>query len=444
MRRILARWLVSLLLLALATATAPASAATKIERVVSPSGIVAWLIEDHSNPIITVRFAFRGSSGLDPVGKEGIANMTAALLNEGAGDLDSKAVNALLEDLSISLDFQAGVDNFGGKLKTLVENKDTAFRLLTDSLTKPRFDPEPVERTRSQIVVDLRQAAEDPDTVATRALFKSMFDSHPYSRPTNGYEKTVAAITVADMREFVAERLARDNLVIGAVGDITREELAKEIEGAFGKLPAKAKPWKIPEITPSLDGRTTVIDKAVPQSAIVFADKGLKRDDPDFYAAYVMNHIFGSGGFTSRLYEEIREKHGLVYDVHTGLAAYDYTGLLTGSAGTANARVAETLRLLRAEWTEMSGGNVTAQELDDAKTYLTGSYPLRFTSSDRIAAMMVGLQLDNLGIDYPERRNGLIEKVTLDDVNRLARKLLDAKRLSVVVVGRPKGVTSTP
>ncbi|MBI2586843.1 MAG: insulinase family protein [Rhodospirillales bacterium] len=432
------------LALVLLVAAAPTFAAAKIEHVVSPSGIEAWLIEDHTNPIISMRFAFRGGSALDPAGKEGLANMAAALLDEGAGELDSKAFSATLEDLSIGLDFQDGVDIFGGNLKTLVENKDTAFRLLRLALTEPRFDAEPVERVRSQILVGIRQSAEDPDTLASRTLLKTVFAGHPYGRLSEGTEESVNAITVADLKSFVAGRLARENLFIGVVGDITPAALAKELDAVFGKLPAKAKPWQLARVEPSGAGRTIVIEKAVPQSAIVFAEKGVMRADPDFYAAFVMNHILGGGGFTSRLYDVIREKRGLAYEVHSGLQPFDYAALIAGGAGTANVRVADTLQLLRQEWAKMAEKGVTQKELDDAKTFLTGSYPLRFLSSDRIASMLVGLQVENLGIDYPERRNGLIEKVTLDDVNRLAKKLLDPKRLTVVVVGKPEGVTSSP
>jgi len=434
--------LMALVLLVLAAA--PAFAAAKIERVVSTSGIEAWLIEDHTNPIISMRFAFRGGSALDPAGKEGLANMAAALLDEGAGELDSKAFSATLEDLSIGLDFQAGVDTFGGNLKTLVDNKDTAFRLLRLAMTEPRFDAEPVERVRSQILVGIRQSAEDPDTLASRTLYKTVFAGHAYGRPTDGTEVSVNAITVADLKSFVAGRLARENLYIGVVGDITPAALAKELDAVFGKLPPKAKPWMLARVEPAGAGRTIVVEKAVPQSAIVFAEKGVMRADPDFYAAFVMNHILGSGGFTSRLYDAIREKRGLAYEVHSGLQPFDFAALITGGAGTANARVADTLQLLRQEWAKMAEKGVTQKELDDAKTFLTGSYPLRFLSSDRIASMLVGLQVENLGIDYPDHRNGLIEKVTLDDVNRLARKLLDPKRLTVVVVGKPEGVTSSP
>ena len=422
----------------------PAHAAQKIQRVTSASGIEAWLIEDHTNPIITMRFAFRGGSALDPKGKEGLANMAAELLDEGAGPYDSNAFNRESEDNSITVDFEEDADNFIGKLKTLVEHKELAFRLLRLALTEPRFDAEPVERVRNQNQVSIRQSLEDPDTVANRALFEALFLDHPYGRPPSGTQESVAAITVRDLKGFVADRLARDNLVIGVVGDISPKALAETVESVFGELPAKAKPWTVPDAEPRDAGRTIVIEKAVPQSAIVFAGKGVMRNDPDFYAAYVMNHILGGSGFTSRLYDVIREKRGLAYDIHSGLRPFDHAALITGSAGTANARVAETLELLREEWRKMAEKGVSESELSDAKTYITGSYPLRFTSSDRIAAMLIGVQLDKLGIDYPNRRNAFIEKVTLADINRLAKKILKADRLNVVVVGKPTGVASSP
>ncbi|MBT3305207.1 MAG: insulinase family protein, partial [Alphaproteobacteria bacterium] len=215
-------------------------------------------------------------------------------------------------------------------------------------------------------------------------------------------------------------------------------------DSTFGALPPKAKAWALPEADPQGAGRTIVIKKSVPQSSIVFAEKGFKRDHPDFYAAYVMNYAFGGGGFTSRLYSTIREKRGLAYSVYTGLHPLVRAGLVFGSAGTANANVAETLSLLRQEWTRMAAKGMSETELADAKTYLTGSYPLRFTSSGSVAGMLVGVQLDNLGIDYMDRRNSLIEAVNIDDVNRAAKTLLRTDALTVVVVGMPKGVENTP
>ena len=421
----------------------PQAYAVTIERVLSLGGIEAWLVRDHTNPIITMRFAFRGGAALDPEGREGLANMVSTLLDEGAGDLDSKIFQGRLEDLVITLRFDAGRDNFGGRLRTLVENKATAFELLTLALTRPRFDAEPLERIRSQIFSSLRQEAEDPNTIAGKTLFKTLFPAHPYGRPVDGTLESVATITQTDLKGFVKRRLAKDNLAIGVVGDITAEALKTVLDKTFGGLPAKAWAWAIPEAALKGQGRTVVVTKPAPQSAIVFADKGPKRQDPDFYAAYVMNHVLGGGGFTSRLYNTVREKRGLAYSVYSALHPLDRAGLIFGGAGTANKSVSETIAVMRGEWTRMATQGMSEKELADAKTFLTGSYPLSFTSSDRIASMLIGIQMDNLGIDYPDRRNGLIEAVTLDDVNRLAKELLRPDQLTVVVVGRPDGVKST-
>ena len=421
----------------------PQAYAVTIERVLSQGGIEAWLVRDHTNPIITMRFAFRGGAALDPEGREGLANMVSTLLDEGGGDLDSKIFQGRLEDLVITLRFDAGRDNFGGRLRTLVENKATAFELLTLALTRPRFDAEPLERIRSQIFSSLRQEAEDPNTIAGKTLFKTLFPAHPYGRPVDGTLESVAAITQTDLKGFVKRRLAKDNLAIGVVGDITAEALKTVLDKTFGGLPAKAWDWAIPEAALKGQGRTVVVTKPAPQSAIVFADKGPKRQDPDFYAAYVMNHVLGGGGFTSRLYNTVREKRGLAYSVYSALHPLDRAGLIFGGAGTANKSVSETIAVMRGEWTRMATQGMSEKELADAKNFLTGSYPLSFTSSDRIASMLIGIQMDNLGIDYPDRRNGLIEAVTLDDVNRLAKDLLRPDQLTVVVVGRPDGVKST-
>ncbi len=428
------------LFLAIAGAALPGRA-IEVERVVSPGGLEAWLVRDHANPIIALRLAFRGGAALDPAGKEGLANMAAALLDEGAGDLDSQAFQRRLEDLAIRLGFDAGRDAFSGNLRTLTENRDQAFALLRLALTAPRFDSEPVARVRQQILAGLRSDSEDPDFIASRTLSRALFPDHPYGRPVRGTAQSVAAIGAADLGRFARRRLARDNLVIGAVGDIEAAVLGSLLDATFGGLPAKAASWAVADTRPQASGETIVVEKPLPQSAILFAHEGVKRDDPDFYAAYVVNYVLGGGGFTSRLYGQVREKRGLAYSIGSRLYPLDHAALIMGSAGTANKSAAETLRLVRREWRAMAADGMTEAELADAKTYLTGSFPLRFSSSGRIARMLVGMQLENLGIDYLEKRNGYVEAVTFADVRRVARRLLDADRLTTVVVGRPEGIS---
>lgn len=367
--------------------------------------------------------------------------MTASLLDEGAGDLDSQAFQRRLDELAITLYFDAGLDMFGGTLRTLTANRAEAFGLLQLALTSPRFDPEPVARIRSQLQTMLRRAAEDPDDVANARFLGATFPDHPYGRSVEGTEHSIAAIAEADLRDFAARRLARSNLVIGVAGDITPEELARQLQSTFAELPAKSAPNDVSNTEPAVPPAIVVVEKSTRQSSIVFGQRGPQRDDPDFYAATVMNHILGGGGFTSRLYQEVRDKRGLAYSVGTSLSPLAHAALIVGNAGTANERAGETLDVVRAQWREMAENGATPEELADTQTYLTGSFPLRFTSNSNIAAILVAMRIYDLGIDYLDRRNALIEAVTLDDVNRVAKALLDPAALTMVVVGEPEGIS---
>jgi zinc protease len=413
------------------------SGAVQIQKVMT-DGLEAWLVEDHANPIIAFRVAFRGAgAAVDPADKSGLARMTAALLDEGAGDLDSQAFQRRLEDLAIRLGFDADLDNFGGSFETLTANRDAASELMRLALTQPRFDPEAVGRIRSQLEASLRSQAEDPDWVANRQLWTALFPNHPYGRPVEGTPESLPRIDRDSLERFAAERLARDRMVLGVVGDITPAQLAPLLAATLGALPAKAVPANVADVRPDANGAVTIVDMDVPQSAVSFAQAGLKRDDPQFYTLTVLNQILGGGGLTSRLFDEVREKRGLVYSVYTGLVPLDHAALILGGAGTANERVAETVGVIRDQWRRLATGGITEAELGDSKTYLTGSFPLRFSGSSRLAGLLVSIQLENLGIDYLDRRNALIAAVTRDDVNRLARDLLAPDKLTCVVVGRP-------
>jgi zinc protease len=423
-----------------ALGTAPAGqAASRVQHVVSPGGIEAYLIPEHSIPFLSLALHFKGGSALDPAGKEGLAYMVSGLLDEGAGELDSQAFRTELEDRAIRLSFEAGRDAFTGQLKTLTEHRERAFELLRMALNEPRFDAEPVERIRHQIQAELRRRAEDPDQVVTLAWFETAFPEHPYGKPVEGTAESVANITATDLRRFIGARLAKDNLVVGVAGDVTPEQLGVLLDRAFGDLPATSAAIDLPEAVPAAAG-TIVVRRDVPQSRVMFGQAGLPRADPDFYAAYVANHILGGGGFGSRLTEEVREKRGLAYSVYSHLYPMDHGPLWIGGVGTANAAVGESIRLVQAEVARMAEGDVDAATLADAKTYITGSFPLRLTSNDQIASMLVSMQVDDLGIDYLERRNDYIEAVTLADVRRVAQRLYHPDELLTVVVGAPTGL----
>ncbi len=426
----------------LVSMTSP-SYAVKVERVVSPGGIEAWLVRDHSIPITAIEFSFRGGAASDPMGKAGLASMTTSLLDEGAGDLDSQAFQGKLENLSVRLSFRAGLETVRGSFKTLNRNRDEAVDLLRLALNEPRFDTEAIERMRRQITVGLKRKSTDPNVLASRVWRRAIFGQHPYARPVDGTLGSVKDITEQDLRQFVANRFARDKLLVGVVGDITPTVLGPMLDRIFSALPASTDVTALSDAATMTEGQTYVVQMDIPQSVVVFGQRGVKRDSPDYYAAYVMNYVLGGGGFSSRLYHEVREKRGLAYSVYSYLNPMQRSALISGGVATRNDQVAQSIAVIKKEWARMRDSGPSEQELADAKTFLNGSFPLRLSSTGSIARMLVAMQYHDLGLDYIDRRHEFINSVMLDDVNRLARRMLDPKQLTVVIVGSPVSIEPT-
>lgn len=443
MRTLFARASVPFLVFAVLLLVRPGMAeAIEIQRVVSPGGIEAWLVEDHKNPIITLSSSFEGGAAADPEGKEGLAVLTSSLLDEGAGSYDSDAFRRKLEDLVIGLGFSAGQDNFGASLQTLTENTDTAFELLRLAMTEPRFDAEPVERIRAQIIAGLKRSENRPQTIASRVWWQAAFPDHPYGRPSRGTVDSVGRVTTEDMKAFANRVLTRSGMKIGVVGDITPERLGTLLDRTFGALPETG--VSIPPVPakPAAIGETFVVESPVPQSVVVFGHRGIARDDPDRFAAAILMEVM-AGGFGSRLTEEIREKRGLTYGIYAYTLPLEDTELVMGGVSTRNDKVAETVGLVREIWAEMAANGPTEEEVRDAKTYLNGSFPMRLTSSRPIAGLLVSLQRNGRPIDYLDGRVERINAVTMADLKRVAKRLFLADELTFSVVGGPKGVTPT-
>ena len=413
------------------------------ERVVSPDGIEAWLIQDHTNPLISLAIGFRGGSALDPVGKEGMAYLASGLMDEGAGDIDSAAFQAKLADLAIDYGFEADNDDVIGRVRTLTAHRDEAFGLLHLALTNPRMDAEPLARVRSQVLSIIASEAGNPDDVAGHAWFRMMMTGHPYARPVKGTAKSLNAITGDDLRKFAATRFARDQLAVAVVGDITPAELAPLLDKTFGDLPAHAGDVSLSEAPPPGPGGVAVMTRDLDQSIVLFGETGIKRNDPDFYAAALIDDNIGAGDVGSRLQRNLRIKHGLVYSVGTDLITLDHADLLSGSFSTKNASAAQAIELTRSEWQRMGESGPTAAELADAKTHLIGAYPLRFDSTLKAAESLLGIQLAGLPIDYIDKRASYLDAVTLADAKRVARRLYLADNLRFLVLGQPAGVTGT-
>jgi zinc protease len=437
------RHVAAALIMAVAACASTAHAAFQIQKVISPGGIEAWLIEDHRIPLMALDVNFRGGAALDPQGKDGLAVFTASLLDEGAGDLTGEAFQKEMADKSIALSYGADQDNFSVTLKTLTQYRGRAFELLTLSLSKPRFDAEAVERVRSQIVTSIANSLSSQGYVGRRRLAETIFAGHPYARPANGTIDSIRKIQVADMRRFVKDRFGRDQMLVTAAGDITPAELGPALDRIFSALPAKSAAFTLPKVTPQGEGQTITIPKQYSQTLITMAAPGITRDDPDWYAGQIVNYTLGGGGFQSRLMEDVRgagTKKGLSYGFSSALVPFKQAGLVMAGGSTRNAAAGETLGVVKAEFGKMHDSGITEDELKDAKTYITGSFALTMTSTDRLAAVLMQLRTQDLGIDYLDRRDALINGVTLDDAKRVSARLLDPARLTTVMVGMPEGL----
>lgn len=429
------------LVAALFLLTALPAQATNIERVTSPGGIEIWLVRDATVPLIAIDFAFTGGGAQDPADKPGTANMAVSLLDEGAGELDDRAFHELLERNAIELHFNVSRDYVRGTLRTLKENQNQAFELLRLALNAPRFDAGAVERVRSQIFSQLQRQSTNPNDIASRNWWSTAFPDHPYGRPVNGSLDTLPRITVEDIKSYVRRVFARETLKIGVVGDIDAATAGRLIDKTFGSLPAKADLRPVPDSTLRGLGRRNVVELDVPQAVVTYGGPGVARKDPDFMAAYILNHILGGGSFSSRLYKEVREKRGLAYGVYNSLVWLKHTAVVLGGTATRADATGEAIEVIESETHRMAKEGPTHDELEKAKTYLKGSFALGLDTSTKIASQLVQMQLDDLGIDYIERRPSLIDAVTIDDTRRVAKRLLEPNLL-VTVVGRPKGVTS--
>jgi zinc protease len=417
------------------------ASATKVERIVSPGGIVAWMVYEPAVPLIALDFAFKGGAAQDPPEKAGLATMAVALLDEGAGDIDSKEFHEQVEAKAIELSFTAARDYVSGSVRTLTENREDAARLLKLALTAPRFEAEDVERIREQMLSGLRRATTSPTDLASESWWATAFPGHPYGLSQRGTLASVPAITADDLHAFTRKQFARDNLKIAIVGNIDSATAGKLIDEVFGSLPAKAELKPVSNATAQGLGQKVAVELNVPQSILVVGGPGIMRKDPDFMASFVLNHILGGSPFSSRLYKEVREARGLAYSVSSGVLPLDHAAIFMSSTGTRADRSEQALDVMRAEFRKLAQTGPTEEELAKAKSYLTGSYGLRFDTSTKIAEQLVGIQLEDLGIDYIDKRNGLVNAVTMADVKRAAKRVLDSSML-VTVVGKAGSETA--
>lgn len=441
-RRVAAATLFAIATIALVSVSPPEAQAMKIQKIKSPSGIEAWLVEEHSVPLMAMRFGFAGGNSQDPAGKEGLANFMTAMMDEGAGELKSNAFQERIEELAVRMNFEDGRDWLYGSFETLTVNREAAIELLRLAVNAPRFDIDAVERVRPQLLSNLAYAAKDPNQVASREWNALAFAGHAYARSPTGTVESVARITRDDLETYRRRVFGRDTLKVVAVGDIDAAQFAGLLDRVFGALPAKAELAPVAKTAPKAQGEQKVIEMEVPQSVAVFGLGAMGRKDPDFMTAFVLNQILGGGGFASRLMEEVREKRGLAYSVYSYVQPYQNASVFAGGVATKNEQIGKSLEVIKAELKRMADEGPTPTELDNAKKYLTGSYALRFDTNGKIASQLFAILQDDLGIDYVDKRNAQVEAVTLDDVKRVGKRLLKPEDLIVTIVGKPKNLQS--
>ena len=417
----------------------PAWAEIPIQEVTSPGGIKAWLVEDHNIPFTALEIQFKGGTSLEAIDKRGVINLMTATLEEGAGEMDSKGFAEARDALAADISFSSGTDSVGVSARFLTENRDQGAELLRAALLNPRFDQTAVDRVREQVLSNLRSNEKDPGTLASDKFDALAYGDHPYATNGDGTIATVTALTRDDVVAAHKAALARDRVYVAAAGDITAEELGKLLDRVLGDLPAAGAPQ--PDTAPWLvAGGTTVVDFPTPQSTVFFGQRGIPRKDPDFFPAFILNEVIGGGRFTARLMSEVREKRGLTYGIGTYLVNLEHSDMLLGQFSASNDKVAEAIEVVQAEWARLVAEGVTPEELEATKTYLTGSYPLRFDGNGPIASILVGMQMDAIPIDYVTTRNAKIEAVTMEDIQRVAARLFKAEELHFVVVGQPAGM----
>ena len=429
--------------LALVLAGTVARAEIDIIEITSDGGIDAWVVEEPSIPFLALEIRFRGGATLDREGMRGAVNLMTGLIEEGAGELDAQAFQTAREALAARFGFRAYDDTLSISAQMLTENREEALDLLRQALTQPRFDEVALERVRAQVLAGIESDQKNPSALGGQAFNGMAFEGHPYGTDISGTLESVAGLTRDDMVQAHRDALTLDRVYVSVVGDITADEVGPMLDELLGSLPAEGPP--LPEnVAFGLDGGITVVDYDTPQSVAVFGHAGIKREDEDFFAAYIMNHVLGAGSFESRLMNEVREKRGLTYGIRTFLLPKFHAEMMLGTVASANGTIAEAVEVIRDEWTKMAEEGLTAEELEEAKTYLTGEYPLRFDGNAEIAGIMVGMQMIDLPPEYVVNRNDYIEAVTLEDVNRVAAELLDPEGLHFVVVGKPAGLETGP
>lgn len=429
--------LAKLVLLATVVLVKPSLAlALTVEQIESTSGVKAWLVEEHSVPLVALRFAFEGGALQDPPGKEGLTSLLADLMTEGAGNLTNAALKERVSQLGLRLSVSGGRDAIYGGMETLTSRLQPAAELLQSILANPTLDPADIERTRSQRLTDLALRANNPSKIVLDRWYAEAFPGHAYGRPVDGSAKSLGPLTRDDLKAQHARLLARNTLKVVIVGDIQKSTAVQLLDAIFGALPARAELRAIDKITARPAPVPVVDEREQPLATAAFGLRSLPIDHPEYFALRVLNHIIGSGDFDSVLMEEIRVKRGLAYSVETALQQDATTAVLLGTFATKTENMGRALDVLREVLAKIARDGPTKTQFENARSYLAGSFLLDYDTSGKVAGSLLGLWRDGEGPDALVTRVGRIKTVSMDDVRRVAGLVLRTDNLLVTVVGK--------
>ena len=419
---------------------AEGSKAMAIQKVVTPTGITAWLVESHSLPMISGQIAFRAGSAFDPNNKRGVANLIAGLLTQGAGELDARAFQKEKERLGANIGAGAGLLNITASFDTLQEVRDETFALFAKAIKNPTFDEADFKRLKQAVIAGRERVQENPRKLASEAFAEVVYGRyHPYSQPEEGTIRSLTDITPDDVAYYHKKMFTRANMVVSVVGAITSEELSALLERHFSDLPKGRKKMDIknpPQAQPPVRRK---IEMDIPQTTIVMGHEGLNRSVDDYFAALVANHILGGGGFSSRLMQEVREERGLVYGISSYFNPLPHHGAFRVVAQTKNESVSSVIDLVKKEIEAMRRNGVSEEMFADAISYLVGSFPLRLDSNADILSYLTFMQTEELGMDYMNNWVANIRNVTRADIKKVAQKRFRPDDMAIVLVGNPDG-----
>ncbi|HEY2990093.1 MAG TPA: pitrilysin family protein [Candidatus Binatia bacterium] len=430
MRKLIA---MSIQLLAALSMSPHAEARLAVRRSVLGNGLVVLTSEQKALPMVTLNLLIEAGSRFEPAERAGLANLTSRLLTYGTKNRTAPQISDELDFIGATLSTGCSEETAAVSLTLLKKDLDIGLQLLAEVLTLSAFPPEEIERQKQAIIASIRAKEEQPGEIAELKFKEALFPKSPYGRPVEGTEESVRRIERAGLLEFYQNYYRPNHAILAVVGDVSPEEVNKKLAQVFRTWEKGA---AVAPVAPPPAGQPTLIlvNKDLTQANIIAGHEGIPRTHPDYYAIQVMNYILGGGGFSSRMMESIRNQRGLAYSIYSAFEPEKYAGSFQVTMQTKNESAGEAIRVAVDEIRKMREQGATEPEIQEAKDYLIGNFPIRFDTNRKVASLLAQIEFFGLGLDYPDRYPDIIRKVTRDDVLRVAKRYLQPEKLIMVVV----------